>query len=71
MLTPHQKQSILLHLEKAWEAANELPTTTPCLCCKFYDIDVKKCMFYDAIVPAEAAEAGCDQFEFNPESVPF
>lgn len=69
MINPHQKASMLHQLEMAWDVVNELPTTTPCLFC-IYDKQ-GHCMKWDASIPKDALEKGCDQFVFDTDSAPF
>lgn len=69
-LDPHKRASLLLTLQQAWEAVNEIPTATPCEACSFYR-DTKCRRWDNQIVPKEARAAGCDEFNFDPQSVPF
>jgi hypothetical protein len=69
MLSPHEKVSILLHLERAWQATNGLPTTTPCAACIWDKAGF--CKKWDAMIPKDRLATGCEAWEFNRESTPF
>lgn len=69
MLSPHQKQSLLDAAIKLYEFAIGQETTTPCnACTHFYN---GFCHKWEMDVPQEAQKAGCTEFIYNPDSVPF
>lgn len=69
MMSPHQKQSLLLHLEHAWQAASEMPTTTPCNACIHFSQGF--CRRWNDAIPKETLEMGCGEWEFLSYSCPF
>lgn len=69
MMTPHDKMMLLQLLEQAWEAADSLPTTTPCVSCTNWDAGF--CKQWKEKIPEENKAAGCGEFIFDRQSVPF
>lgn len=70
MLSPHEKNNLMIWVQKIWEYLNEQPTTTPCHFCKSYDDGHCK-MWGDYLIPKQVRPNGCDKFEFDSESIPF
>lgn len=68
-MTPHQKISVLKHLEDAWESINKMPTTTPCTLCVHFDFGA--CKLWKDAIPATFLEKGCDKWTFDKNSPPF
>lgn len=62
MLTPHEKQQLLKLIEK-------LPTTTPCNACVNWSAGF--CQLCNEKIPDDIKDAGCEAWEFSPNSIPF
>lgn len=69
-LSPHEKNSTLLMLEKLWNIFNDVPTETPCNCCQFFSGGICR-MADNQAVPKDILPIGCPEWKFNPDSAPF
>jgi hypothetical protein len=68
-ITPHEKQVLvgLLNHLTAWIA--QVPTTTKCTDCRNYDCGF--CQLAAEKIPDDVLTVGCEQWEFDPNSIPF
>ncbi len=62
ILTPHDKAQLIRLIEK-------MPTTTKCTDCRNYSCG--SCQLADEIIPQDVLPVGCEQWEFDPNSIPF
>lgn len=67
-LTPSRKQSMAATLREALTIIEQLPESRTCRLCDRFTEAGSYCAYWNAEVPAEAIEAGCDEFD---EGVPF
>lgn len=60
-LTPHEKKQLIRLIEK-------LPTTTKCTDCRNYDGGI--CQLAGEMIPQDVLPEGCEQWAFDPNSIP-
>lgn len=69
IMTPYEKQNLIDSLEQAIEAAKDIPTTTPCRDCVFWQDGF--CKKWETQIPPETLPLGCEEFTFDRFSPPF
>lgn len=67
-LTPAQRDRDIARLRAAIHALERAPVVRPCAQCLHFRPDTGHCSVWNAIVPPEAHDAGCERWE---EGVPF
>lgn len=68
-ISPYEKQSLLIQIEKLWEFTNAQCSETPCSACVFWRGDT--CTRWGFPPPIDVRPTGCDEWKFNSESMPF
>lgn len=69
LMSPRNKQTLLDAAIKLWEFANSVQTTTPCEDCSFFELGL--CNKWNDNVPKEVQQAGCEEFIYDAEKIPF
>lgn len=68
MPTPAQRDRQIENLLQVVETLRTVPVVTPCALCEQFEKDTGRCRRWSAVVPPDARDAGCPQWE---EAIPF
>ena len=69
-LSALDRNMMLIRLEELINFVKMMPCLQPCEQCKHHDNGL--CKHWDGIeIPPDVKPKGCDDFEFNPDTVPF
>jgi hypothetical protein len=69
-LGAHEKNSLLISIQKMYEWLEQQPTETPCTACHFYAHGICRQADNEKI-PADILPKGCAEWKFDETSMPF
>lgn len=70
MILPKDKHYLLETLNKIQKVVESMPTKKECGCCKYFDIQTKRCAANEYMIPPESVQlSGCDLWDWD--CVPF